>query len=171
MQTENDDEKILDERVLVPKQLILKYILSPILIFISFVLWVFMRGLYSPNKAQSPTVINLGFPFWLIILSMIIFFILIYLIIYFWRYKGYDKRTYISFFRNHIRIETFEYAINFKISNAQRIVFRELPFMHLFFKTYAVYKLKIIYEGDKYVFHIPIKEPDKEKKLKSLLKL
>lgn len=161
----------LDEHILRPYQKILKFMGIPVLCFVGVVIYVFLRG-FSTNKylAELPAVINLGFPLWLVLLSMLVLFIIIALIIRFYKYDGIDYCTRLKLSGNEIIIETDDYIITFKISKAKRIKFSELHLFHLLYNLYMVGRLTINYEGDKYRYYFPVKSPAIERQIRKWIK-
>lgn len=156
----------MELQTLRPFQILLKYIGIPVLAFIGFVIYVFLRG-FSGNKYQAvqPTVINLGFPLWLVIVCMLTLFIIVVFIIRFYQYNGVDDETRIKISSQDIVIETPDYLIPLRINKARKIRFTDAHLFGLFYRYYMVGRLTINYEGDRYTFYFPVKTPEEERQI------
>ena len=156
----------MELQTLRPFQKLLQYIGIPVMAFAGFVIFVFLRG-FSGHKYQAvqPTVINLGFPLWLVVICMLLLFVIVVFIIRFYQFSGVDEETRIKISSQDIVIETPDYLIPFRINKARKIRFSDAHLFGLFYRYYMVGRLSINYEGDRYTFYFPVMTPADERQI------
>lgn len=156
------------ETLLLPYNKVLKIVGIPFCGFFGFVIFVFMSGLTGHKYySQKPALLELGMPIWMILILILLFFTSIYLIIHFYRLQDVDPTSRISFQEDIIEVDTNDYLITFKIDKAKSIQFSESIVFQFFYKYYIVGRLKVVYEGDRYFFYFPVKNPLIENQIKS----
>lgn len=145
-----------------------KILLIPILGLIGFVIYSFLRG-FGHNRYEStnPASMELGFPIWLVLILALFLFVLINIILKIYLSNNYNSNNQIHIKRNETIINTPTYRLIFKNKKSKYYKLTISRFWGLFFPTfYRVGKLKINYNGDKYLFLFPIRNMIDERKIK-----
>ncbi len=154
--------------ILEPKIRLRKVLIIPILAFIGFIIYSFLRG-FGHNKYEStnPAAIELGFPIWLVLILALILFVIINIILKIYFSNDYNQNNNIHIKNNETIIDTPLYRLIFKNKKSQIYNLKISRFWGMFFPTfYRVGKLKIKYNGDKYLFLFPIRNMVDEQKIK-----
>lgn len=156
--------------LLKPSNALLKVLGIPFLGFIGITLFIFLKG-FSEHRyiSKTPPVIELGFSISSILLLMLCFFTIIYLILKLFSNTNYDEFSEIQLLNKTLRIETANYIMTIKISNADLLKISISSFWGIFLKKYyKIGKVKIKYKGDSYSFLFPIRDMELEQQIKDL---
>lgn len=148
-----------------------KVFIIPILTFIGFVIYTLLRG-FGRNRYESinPASMELGFPIWFVMILALILFVLLNIIIKIYLTNDYNQGRKIHIKGHETIIDTPTYRLTFKNRKTKYFKLTVSRFWGMFFPNfYRVGRLKISYNGDRYMFLFPIRNMFVEQEINKML--
>ncbi len=150
----------LHDVLLRPNVRLLKVFIAPLLAFVGFVIFTFMRG-FGSNKyeAVNPAIIELGAPLWIILLLALVLFWVIAFIIKIFLTRDIHPSGSVILKNNQLIVDHLHYKMTFKLKQAEYFSISISKFWGLLFPGYyRIGKVSLTYQGDSYRFLFPVRD-------------